>query len=81
MDSLFLQSNFHYAFSKEGMNGAQNLIENIKHFRLRMDALPNLAETFSEPMEHEDFLSYLSFIHSANGRFVLSVLEEDNRLS
>ena len=64
--------------SHEAEEGAKHLFDKIERGILTMDILPNNYEKFSGRLEEEDYISYCRFIKSANGKKVLSMLEEQD---
>lgn len=62
--------------SVEAEKGAIRLLKRIEEGTLTMEVLPNNYVQFTGELEEKDYISYCSFLNSANGKLVIQMLEE-----
>lgn len=76
MNKNMIISNEQYHHSKESIEGASALINNIKNGSFSKKFLPNTSPNFTGDLEHEDYVSFKQFLESTNGKLLLNQLEE-----
>ncbi len=64
--------------SQKAEEGAERLIDRIERGQLLMDIMPNQYARFSGELEEQNYVSYCRFLHSFNGKKILSMLEEED---
>ena len=79
-----IQSSFNKASkllsSEEGEAGANRLLERLRSGSLKLEVRPNNYPKYAGQLEEEDYISYCSFLSSANGKKLLRILEgQDDR--
>lgn len=64
--------------SVEAEKGAAHMLQRIEDGTLNMDVLPNTYVQYTGELEEKDYVSYCSFLNSANGKKVIQMLEEED---
>ncbi len=58
--------------------GAKSLHERVTKGEIGVEVLPNTYVQFTGELEEKDYVSYCSFLNSANGKKILQMLEEED---
>lgn len=73
---LFAEAKILHSVKAE--QGAERLLAKIESEEMAMEVLANASIQFSGEIEEKDYVSYCTFLESANGKKVLQMLEEED---